>query len=317
MFHSSITLAEKARALVAAGEQFDLLFCGGMVNLAEFRTFAPEAVSSLPSVLYVHENQMAYPLQPGQKQDYRFGLIQLASGLAASRVWFNSGHNRATMLDGLATWLKTLPPAGMEEKLDVLRGRSEIVSPGVVLPEAVDRTGRDGPLHILWAHRWEYDKQPAVLLAALRELRQRGVAFRLSVIGEQFSASPPEFETIRDEFADEIVRWGYQPTRAEYLAALAEADVAISTASHEFFGIGVLPTQRGEKRAQDQRRLDVTRHVTREREVEVPRRIFARRRGLLVQLNSPGEIVLPKGGVCLVVFDLCRIGSLLERFVIF
>ncbi len=240
MFHSSITLADKATALAASGEQFDLLFCGGMVNLAEFRTLAPDAISSLPAALYVHENQMAYPLQPGQKQDYRFGLIQLASALAADGVWFNSEHNRTTMFDGLAAWLATLPPAGMEEKLPLVRSRSEIVYPGVALPAVAERPSRPGPLHILWAHRWEYDKQPAVLLAALRELRQRGTEFRISVIGEQFKTSPPEFETICVEFADDIVRWGFQPSREDYLAALGEADVAISTASHEFFGIGMV-----------------------------------------------------------------------------
>ena len=240
MFHSSITLADKARALVEAGEEFDVLLCGGMVNLAEFRAFAPADISSLPSVLYVHENQIAYPLRDGQKQDYRFGLIQLASALAADRVWFNSEYNRATMLDGLAAWFKTLPPAGMAAKLPLVRDRSEIVYPGVALPQVVARDGRTGPLHILWAHRWEYDKQPAVLLGALRELRRRGVEFRLSVIGEQFRTHPGEFETIHAEFAEAIVRWGYQPTREDYLAALAEADVAVSTASHEFFGIGMV-----------------------------------------------------------------------------
>jgi glycosyltransferase involved in cell wall biosynthesis len=36
-----------------------------------------------------------------------------------------------------------------------------------------------------------------------------------------------------------VVRWGYQPDKA-YWQALRAADVVVSTARHEFFGIGVV-----------------------------------------------------------------------------
>ena len=45
------------------------------------------------------------------------------------------------------------------------------------------------------------------------------------------------FEEIQNRFGDQIVRWGYQETRAEYWEALAEADIFVSTATHEFFGL--------------------------------------------------------------------------------
>jgi glycosyltransferase involved in cell wall biosynthesis len=60
------------------------------------------------------------------------------------------------------------------------------------------------------------------------------------VIGEQFRESPPVFEQAREAFRDHIDRWGYQESRAEYEAALREADVIVSTAEHEFFGISVV-----------------------------------------------------------------------------
>jgi glycosyltransferase involved in cell wall biosynthesis len=100
------------------------------------------------------------------------------------------------------------------------------------------RDGRKaGPLRILWAARWEHDKNPEDFFRALEILRWRSVEFRLSVIGEQFRETPEIFMRARQEFADRIDRWGYQDSRAEYEAALAEADVFVSTARHEFFGL--------------------------------------------------------------------------------
>ena len=93
------------------------------------------------------------------------------------------------------------------------------------------------PLHLVWAARWEHDKNPAGLLEALRKLRELGVPFTLSVVGQQYRTWPLEFETIRSEFTDEIHRWGYQQDRASYWQALCEADVFVSTATHEFFGL--------------------------------------------------------------------------------
>jgi glycosyltransferase involved in cell wall biosynthesis len=48
------------------------------------------------------------------------------------------------------------------------------------------------------------------------------------------------FAVMRETFGDKIDRWGYQESRREYESALADADVVISTAVHEFFGISVV-----------------------------------------------------------------------------
>ena len=76
--------------------------------------------------------------------------------------------------------------------------------------------------------------------AALKILVDQCVDFRVSIIGEQFREYPAVFDSARDEFKDHISRWGYQAWRSEYVAALAEADVFVSTANHEFFGISVV-----------------------------------------------------------------------------
>ncbi|MCH8923574.1 MAG: glycosyltransferase, partial [Planctomycetes bacterium] len=114
--------------------------------------------------------------------------------------------------------------------------RSSIQPPGV--DEFPPRGPRSpGPLRILWAARWEYDKDPATFFAAIKLLADRSVDFRLSVIGETFREVPEVFAQAEEQFAARIDRWGYQSSRADYEAALAECDVFVSTAQHEFFGI--------------------------------------------------------------------------------
>ncbi len=76
--------------------------------------------------------------------------------------------------------------------------------------------------------------------AALEQLITRGVEFRVSVIGEQFRDVPPVFDEYREKLASRIDRWGFQPSQEEYRTVLAEADVFVSTANHEFFGIAAV-----------------------------------------------------------------------------
>ena len=59
-------------------------------------------------------------------------------------------------------------------------------------------------------------------------------------MGEQFRQSPDVFKSARQEFSECIDRWGYQQKRRDYENALLEADIFVSTADHEFFGISVL-----------------------------------------------------------------------------
>ena len=99
---------------------------------------------------------------------------------------------------------------------------------------------KEGPLRILWSARWEHDKDPAVFFDALKQVVDAGRAFRVSVIGGGGPREAlPVFEQSRRELQGRIDHWGYQPTRREYEDVLAEADVVVSTAQHEFFGLSV------------------------------------------------------------------------------
>ena len=97
-----------------------------------------------------------------------------------------------------------------------------------------------GPLRILWAARWEFDKNPDCLFEALAALKAAEVPFRVSVLGESFREVPAVFDWARSEFRRQIETWGFQRQRADYQRALMRADVFVSTAQHEFFGISTV-----------------------------------------------------------------------------
>ena len=62
----------------------------------------------------------------------------------------------------------------------------------------------------------------------------------MSVLGEHFSQEPEIFGWARERFAGRILHWGFLERREAYFDVLARADVVVSTAKHEFFGIAVV-----------------------------------------------------------------------------
>ena len=100
------------------------------------------------------------------------------------------------------------------------------------------QTGK-GPL-ILWNQRWEYDKDPETLLWSLATLAEEGLDFRVALAGENFRVQPAEFEAARSRLGDRLIHFGFVEGAEAYGRLLWEADIVVSTASHEFFGVGVV-----------------------------------------------------------------------------
>lgn len=241
MLGGAVTLAQAARAdLQAGGAPPDVVLATDMLNLplwlASVRRQLPAAT---PVLLYMHENQLTYPLPPGERRDPTFALINWQSQLCADRVVFNSVSHRAAWFAALPRLLKHYPDAPQLPLVDEVQARSCVLPVGIECAAAVPvRDG--GPPLILWNQRWEYDKRPDRFFALLYRLREAGVAFRLAVAGENFRSAPAEFEAARSRLADCIVHWGFVEQSADYRALLARAQLVVSTAEHEFFGISML-----------------------------------------------------------------------------
>ncbi|MCL7943989.1 DUF3524 domain-containing protein [Marinobacter sp. ATCH36] len=220
---------------------YDLLIVTSMVDLASLRGFHPH-LASTPAILYMHENQFAYPDSGRQHSSAEPKMVNLYSAVAADQVLFNSAWNRDSFLDEAYRFLDKMPDGLPDGLISSIREKSQIVPVPIedrlfIKPDKAVNGQRP---HLLWNHRWEYDKAPDRLLLLLDALTAAGQDFRLSVVGEQFRNRPEAFNLIHERHRERIVNWGYLESRANYDCLLAEADVAISTALHDFQGLSVL-----------------------------------------------------------------------------
>lgn len=94
-------------------------------------------------------------------------------------------------------------------------------------------------LHIVWPHRWEFDKDPKTFFDVLKQLKQNKIKFRVSIIGEVFQDVPEVFGEAQKIFEEEILNFGFIESKEEYYDVLRRSDVVVSTAQHEFFGVSM------------------------------------------------------------------------------
>ena len=245
MRHAAETFATQAAAL---GQRFDAIWCTSMLDLAAFRGLAPANLAALPCHLYFHENQLTYPTRDTDgslaSRDHHFVITHATSALAALRsggsAAFNSAFHRDGFVIQLRKLLRKMPGRELVHVADGLEEAATVRPPGVDVPPRPPGPRAPGPLRILWAARWEHDKDPDAFFAALRKLKKRGVDFRISVRGESFDTVPECFAIARERFAEHLDDWGFAADRADYLATLHRADVFVSTARHEFFGLAAI-----------------------------------------------------------------------------
>jgi len=254
MRHAAVEFTEQMTALAASGEPFDAIVATDMMNVAELKGLLVAACPEycrLPLVVYFHENQFAYPSQfgdgsPEHQRDQHFGFTNFLSSLAADQVWFNSTYNQESMLHHLENSGRRWPDYAPKAQVAGLCEKFSVEAPGIEEPPIdvsafsklrSQRRSSADPLRIIWAARWEHDKNPQLLLDSLRHLKTKTDHFQISVIGQKFRKHPVAFDELKAEFETHIRHWGFVPDRKKYWEVLGESDVFVSTASHEFFGI--------------------------------------------------------------------------------
>jgi glycosyltransferase involved in cell wall biosynthesis len=235
----ALTLATQINALVEQWGRPDVVLVSDMVHLPALLGFTRDALRDVPVVLYMHENQLTYPVPEGVEVDHTYAMTNWLSMAAADRVVFNSAYHRDAVFDAVPKLLRRFPDYRHSDHVDRVRKASTVLPVGVDLDRfARPRLANDVPT-VLWNHRWEYDKDPEAFFAALSRVASRGVDFRVIVAGQQYRTVPDVFERARRELGDRIVGFG-TASEDDYPSLLAGADVVISTAQHEFFGVAVV-----------------------------------------------------------------------------
>nr|XP_058958911.1 glycosyltransferase-like domain-containing protein 1 [Pocillopora verrucosa] len=238
----------------ACNSTYKVLFASSVLNLAELMALRPD-LTQLKKVLYFHENQLIYPVRKQQERDFQYGYNQILSCLVADVVVFNSQFNMESFLSSIKSFLKLMPDNRPKELDQIIRPKCRVVHFPLMEPEMGTAEYKDAkdeeldqpvdstvsrPLHVVWAHRWEHDKGPELFFRTLYQLAEQGLDFKVSVLGETFSEAPGIFEEACRRIHDHILHWGYQESRKVYISILKAADVAVSTAEHEFFGVSML-----------------------------------------------------------------------------
>ena len=243
---SAYHFAETARR--KESDRPDVVLVSDFLNLADWRALCPVSWRDIPVALYFHENQIGYPLSAQAPVEHHYGWINVSSALAADAVLFNSGWHRDSFLGAVRDVLRRMPDPVPPGLLPSLEGRSVVFPVGIdftphesVAEDAAawPRVGEEAPT-IIWNHRWEYDKQPELLASTLIDLARRGTEFRAIVCGESFGREPPCFRELASALGDRLLHLGFFERRSDYLEALRQSHVVLSTACHEFFGIAAI-----------------------------------------------------------------------------
>ena len=170
----ALELLQQAEAAGELDRPIDAIFATSLLSLADLIAGLPPAFRGTPTILYMHENQVAYPrgYEPGDGgggkgaageygapgraaarprdlnapsealasfnsgggRDVHFALTNLTSVLSADRVIFNSQWNRRSFIEGIERLLAHAPDGRLRDVADRIEGRSIVIWPPVEPP---------------------------------------------------------------------------------------------------------------------------------------------------------------------------------------
>ena len=243
MHGAAVTLADQVRAQAARP---DLILASDMLHLPVFLGLTRDILADVPVALYCHENQLTYPVPPGEKRDLTYGMMNWLSMLAADRVFFNSHYHYTDWFDALPRLLKHFPDWTHVHRIPEVQEKADVLPVGCDLRrldegdgDSIPSADPSAPPLILWNQRWEYDKDPQTFFEALYALADEGIAFRVALAGANVRQMPTEFDRARRRLGERVVHYGHAD-KITYRRLLHQADVVVSTAIHEFFGVAIV-----------------------------------------------------------------------------
>jgi glycosyltransferase involved in cell wall biosynthesis len=263
MVAGAVPLARETARHVDLHGTPDVVVATDMVDLPSWRGLCASMVrgglAGVPTVLYLHENQMTQPPSPNGVADGRgrhLAWTNWRSLVAADAIWSNSRWQLDSVFESLVDLLGSSPDAEAQlPLLEAVRSRCSVQPVGCDLHDllAVERmdqgrsdpggptASRDSasPPLVLWNHRWSHDKGLERAVTSLHTLATEGIDFELAIVGEDDHNDPARGERILAPVAERIVHRGWLEPK-EYRRLLLRSDVVVACPRQENFGISVV-----------------------------------------------------------------------------
>lgn len=240
----AVTLAQQYLAHVAKAGRPDVVIVAETIDISAFAGLCRHELGGVPLVAWFHENQLTYPTTGNQRRDPWPAWVNWRSALAADAVVLNSKYHRDDFAEAIPRLMARAPDESHDELyLDVIAKMSVLpvgadLATLVAAAASAPAKSPASPL-ILWNHRWDEDKDPRSFIGSLGRLAADGLAFRVALLGEDRHYVGEARADALKLLGDRVEISGYLPTD-EYRAVLAEADICVSTAQHEFFGLSTV-----------------------------------------------------------------------------
>lgn len=226
----------------------DLFLCSSLMDVSLFKSLLPGKFKHIPIILYMHENQLSYPISKDDRlhsnPDYHYGFINYKSCLASDHILFNSQFHRKQFTDALKELLQRLPDYNYPENADEIYNRSKVLPIPLPFKEltelnSVPSKAPKSPT-VLWNHRWSQDKRPDLFIQLCQELIDEGFNFKINFIGDHLKNASGQILEFFNSYNSYIEHKGYLKSRNEYLSVLQNSDILPVVSEHDFFGISVL-----------------------------------------------------------------------------
>ncbi|BBM83425.1 tRNA-queuosine alpha-mannosyltransferase domain-containing protein [Candidatus Uabimicrobium amorphum] len=214
--------------------KYDALICTSMMSISELKNHC-----QIPIFLYMHESQLSYPLPKSSKVDHHGIHIDFSNCLAADWLVFNSHTHMSTFIDHIDTYFARVPEYPPHWIKKIIMQKAQVLHPGCQLKNNAAFVHNKRPM-IIWNHRWEFDKNPEEFFRALSEIDGKGYAFDIVLLGECGQDVPKPFIKAKDKWGERVLHYGFVDNKNDYITWLQRADLVISTALQENFGISVV-----------------------------------------------------------------------------